>query len=155
MARTNILFISKYRSFFGAIAVLSDLLVSHAVVVQENCHTLPTETLGEVFSTISSCPPQFLQTANVFRIFYTKSVEMIVKGSFSKSVSSEDISRLLSLLSSELHFYNPPSAYFSNQLSCSSKSLHQTFLRAFFSRYQNGTFVTLLAAFHFLPIVNF
>ena len=113
MARTNILFISKYRSFFRAIAVLSDLLVSHAVVVQENCHTLPTETLGEVFSTISSCPPQFLQTANVFRIFYSKSVEIILKG----SVSSEDISRLLSLLSSELHFYNPPSAYFSNQLS--------------------------------------
>ena len=115
MARTNILFISKYRSFFRAIAVLSDLLVSHAVVVQENCHTLPTETLGEVFSTISSCPPQFLQTANVFRIFYSKSVEMIVKGSVGSG--SEDISRLLSLLSSELHFYNPPSAYFSNQLS--------------------------------------
>ena len=137
--------------------MLSDLLVSHAVVVQENCHTLPTETFGEVFSTISSCSPQFLQTANVFRIFHSKSVEMIVKGSFSKSVSSEDISRLLSLMSSELHFYNPPSAYFSNQLSCPdcSKSLHQTFLRAFFSRYQNGTFVALLAAFHFLPIVNF
>ena len=46
--------------------MLSDLLVSHAVVVQENCHTLPSETLAEGFSTISSCPPQFLQPETVF-----------------------------------------------------------------------------------------
>ena len=79
MAKTNILFIAKYRPFFGAIAVPRDLLVSHAVVVQQNCHTLPREILAEAFSTISSCSPQFLQTANVFSIFCNTSVKMIVK----------------------------------------------------------------------------
>ena len=33
----------------------------------------------EIFSTISNCPPQILQTANVFSIFCSTSVEMIVK----------------------------------------------------------------------------
>ena len=165
MARTNILFISKYSPFFGVIAVLSDFLVSHAVVVQENCLTLRSETLAEGFSTISSCPPQFLQPETVFSasfaahqskwLWKSSDVSSQFQGCFQSHFS-------LRIYPDYYHYFHQNSIYIipllrtflTNHLDC-SKSLQQTFLRAFFFSLSKGTFLTLLAAFRFLPTIIF
>ena len=151
---------ARYCRFFGPIAVFSDLL---GITCCSSTGKLPYLTNGNTCRSLfynfklstaifanGKCVKYLLQ--QIIRNDCERSLCLVsVSGSFSESLFSEDRSRLLSLLSSEIHF-----TFWSNYPD-SSKSLHQTFLRAFFSRYQNEMFVTLLtaAAFHFLPIVNF